>query len=188
MDGDPVEVTRRHEKLVNDPESDVDALTPQSESDGDQAPQFTGQEDVLEISRVQLLDLPEGREHVRIQHGGRYAIKFCLAAQQDVTAASIGVSLKNHRGEAICGEIFPSRQSGLEVTQGTQLHCEWEFDALMLNGVYFVCVDVRSDERSKSLFCVEDVLAFEVENTPQDKYVGGFFPNSQFSLREAEES
>ena len=182
-DGDPLVVSRQYEALVNDPDLSADDVAiekPQTDA-AERAPQFTGKQNVFAIRSVALTDRG-GREHTSLEHGQRYNLRFDLIAQEAIENASIGVSLKNPRGEAVCGQIYPSREESLRFSDGQMVTCEWVFDSSLLNGTYFVSIDVRSAGRSISLFCVEDILSFEVVGTPADRYVGVFDPNSAFTV------
>jgi ABC-type polysaccharide/polyol phosphate transport system ATPase subunit len=92
--------------------------------------------------------------------------------------ASIGVAIKNHRGEALCGEIFGEISGNYNAV----MDISWKFRSMLLPGVYFFTVDVRDKNRSESLCCVEDVLSFKIAKSDDGAYVGLFHANSNGAI------
>jgi lipopolysaccharide transport system ATP-binding protein len=188
-DGDPKAVTREYETLVNKLDQIALAKDRVVEQDNEitdiggpvskpemPAPKFVG------ACETSIVDRNSNEVIGQLKHGETYIIRARFVFEQKLADVSFGISIKNHKGEALCGEISPAYGSAISIASGQVLDIAWQFDALMLNGTYFLSLDVRAEGRSKSIYVAEDVTSFKVDGTPQGQYVGSFVPMSRMSI------
>lgn len=198
-DGEPKQVTREYEAMINRLDRTWQGATsapalggrsllrnqPGGSSGAIEASPVTVDDpcEVAILEAVKLVDADTEEPAAVAIHGNRYIVYAEVRFQASMQNLSVGISIKNHRGEAICGEICPAKGTSFSAASGMTISIAWSFVAIMLNGTYFVTIDIRRDERTRSVLCHEDALTFRVDETPPGRFVGIFSPESAMTLK-----
>ena len=165
--------------------------------DGPQAlflPEFTPRSTVIirnhDVEIIEPRILSENRQPVNyLVTGEKYMLSFRLRFNQPAEMVTCGMVVKALKGFRLgAHEIkVPGKDNGL-ITAGSSFAVQWHFKCALLNGNYFISLDVSShgEEEPDLLLRIEDALAFKVQETAGAEYRGFVHFNQTASIKQVE--
>lgn len=174
LDGDPKTVTRAYEEIMNtgglkDPDKYRELINRENGiKSTDIDLRFETKQADITLKQC-TFDSLEYKQTGQLTYLGSDTLKLSFSFSEQANNISVGIAIKDHQGQTVAGVVEPSFLQDIdEVKAEDTLEVIWEFDVRILPGAYFVAIDIRQNNRSDSLYVIEDAITFKV--TPKKKH------------------
>jgi lipopolysaccharide transport system ATP-binding protein len=104
-----------------------------------------------------------------------YILSYQVKFGEELKNVFSNIIFKTEKGFRLGSDVAPGRNTFLEtVKEGTTYLFEWSFRCILLEGIYYINVAVRSYSNGQYIFLnrIEDAIVFKVQKNPENTYKG----------------